>query len=281
MRTTTALLSLLLLVPMTAPAASVTRPARRPNLARMATVPAGRYLPLYRPVAQATGDGRVRVAAFRIDREPVTRGDFLAFVRDTPTWRRSNMKRVFAERGYLAGWRGDLDAGDASDLRRPVTGVSWFAAKAYCAGQGKRLPTVDEWEYVAAASETARDASHDPQFMQRLLALYAHRARGDALPPVGRGTRNAFGVGDMHDLVWEWTHDFNGVLVSGDSREAGSAAAARDHRAFCASAAIGAADPTNYPAFLRYGFRAGLTGRVTLQNLGFRCASGGAGGVSA
>ena len=95
------------------------------------------------------------------------------------------------------------------------------------------------------------------------------------LPAVGTGFRNVYGVRDLHGLAWEWTLDFNGVLVSDDSREAGSGVGERDHTLFCASAAIGATDPTNYPGFMRYAFRAGLTGRSTIRTLGFRCASGG------
>src|SRR5690348_1454731 len=115
----------------------------------MRVIPAGSYEPLYR----RAGEGRVAVAAFALDVEPATNADYLAFVQSHPAWRRGAVKPVFAERGYLADWRGPLDPGDADALRRPVTAVSWFAAKAYCESRGKRLPTVDEWEYAASASE--------------------------------------------------------------------------------------------------------------------------------
>src|SRR5438067_9904606 len=97
-------------------------------LSGMVRIPAGDYTPLY-----ATAHGRTtHVAAFALDVEPATRGQYLAFVRANPVWRRSATSPTLAERSYLADWRGDLDAGDAADLRRPVTGVSWLAAKAYC-----------------------------------------------------------------------------------------------------------------------------------------------------
>ncbi len=238
--------------------------ARRASPTRgMITLPSGTHRPLY----ARRGDAPQRIASFRLDRDPVTRGDFLTFVLANAEWRRGTVKPVFAARAtYLAGWNADLDAGDAVDRRRPVTGVSWFAAKAYCAAQGKRLPTVAEWEYAAAASEGARDAARDPRFIQGLVSTYASRPR--PLPPVGAGPANAYGVRGLHDLAWEWVADFNSVLVSDDSRGVGS----RDHDLFCASAAIGALDPTNYPAFLRYAMRAGLTGRTSLETLGFRCA---------
>jgi formylglycine-generating enzyme required for sulfatase activity len=234
------------------------------NAAAMVRLPAGAYRPLYgRPTDPAT-----RVAGFRLDRDPVTRGEFLAFVRANPEWRRGAVKPLFADRAhYLAGWRGDLDAGDATDLRRPVTGVSWFAARAYCSAQGKRLPTVAEWEYAAAASATAADAARDPRVVSALLATYTSRPK--PAPPVETAAVNAHGVRGMHDLVWEWVDDFNSVLVSDDSRGVGG----RDHDLFCASAAIGATDPDNFPAFLRYAVRAGSTARTSLESLGFRCAA--------
>lgn len=230
----------------------------------MVRLPAGSYRPLY----GLAGDPPTRVAAFRLDRDPVTRGDFLEFVRRHPDWRRSAVRPLFADRAaYLANWAGDLDVGAAADARRPVTGVSWFAARAYCRARGKRLPTVAEWEYAAAADASSRDAAREPLFVQHLVTLYSGRSRH--APEVATGATNAYGVRGLHDLVWEWVDDFNSVLVSDDSRAVGG----RDHSLFCASGAIGAADPSNYPAFLRYAFRAGLTGATAVSALGFRCAA--------
>ena len=227
----------------------------------MVVLPSGSYTPLY----QTAGGARVHVARFALDRAPVTRGDYLRFVESHPSWRRSTVDAALAEGGYLDSWRGDLDAGGSGDLRRPVTGVSWFAASAYCAAVGKRLPTVDEWEYAGAASETDRDAAWKPAFMRRLLDLYASRATND-LPT--RGFTNAYGVSGMHGGAWEWTSDFDGNLPSGHSHHA-----AHEHDPSCAGAAIGAPDPTNYPAFMRFAFRSALTRRTTLRSLGFRCAA--------
>lgn len=230
--------------------------------AEMARLAGGRYRPLF-----ANGRAEVEVGAFSLDRAPVTRGDYLAFVRAHPRWRRDRVRPVFAARGYLASWPGDTLAGTPADTRRPVTEVSYFAARAYCAWRGKRLPTTDEWEFAARASESAPDASRDPAFTARLLRLYL----GPRPATADAAFRDLRGVAGLHGLVWEWTDDFNGVMVSDDSRATGG----RDHRLFCAAGVIGATDPANYPAFLRYGFRAGLEARSTVPNLGFRCARGG------
>ncbi|MCY7378717.1 MAG: formylglycine-generating enzyme family protein [Gemmatimonadaceae bacterium] len=240
-------------VPGTAMAlAGVRRESVRPTRTRdMARLPAGTYRPLH----TLPGEGAVRVAAFALDRRPVTRAEFLAFVRLHPAWRRDSVRTLLAEPSYLAQWPGVLDAGRGSDLQRPVTGVSWFAASSFCAARGKRLPTLDEWEYAAAASNTRRNSADDPAFRRKMLELYAARSSA-MLPIAGSGAANVYGIRDLHGSAWEWTRDFNS-----------------SHRLYCASGAIGAADPTNYSAFMRSAFRAALTARATLDGLGFRCAA--------
>jgi formylglycine-generating enzyme required for sulfatase activity len=265
-------LATLILLASAAQASATSRPAARPDrvvraaASRMASLPAGSYRPLYAPV----GTSRIRVAAFALDREPVTRGEFLAFVSRQPEWQRGRVRPIFADARYLIDWRGALDAGDAEALRRPVTQVSWFAARAYCAALGKRLPTVDEWEYAAAASERSADASADPSFRARLLALYGAMRNPTTTT---RGFTNLYGVRALHGVVWEWTLDFNSVVLDDDSRATGSGADARDRHLYCASSAIGATDPSDFAAFLRYAVRASLGARSTTSSVGFRCAA--------
>ena len=225
----------------------------------MAVIPQGTYSPLY----ATKGAERVAVRRFALDREPVTRGEFLEFVRRNPQWRRSAVKLDRADNGYLADWPADLSMGNASDTRRPVTGVSRNAARAYCAAKGKRLPTPAEWEYAAAASETRNDAARDRSFISRLIGLYTRRS-GTRIPAIGSSPANVYGVRDLHELVWEWTADPGAAMHSSHS--------GHENHMYCASSAIGAADPSNYPAFMRYAFRSGLNDRSTLRTLGFRCA---------
>ncbi|MFT6733521.1 MAG: sulfatase modifying factor 1 [Polaribacter sp.] len=51
----------------------------------------------------------------------------------------------------------------------PVTNVSWFSADAFCRAEGKRLPTVDEWEYVARSSKKHIDGNKEESYNQRIL----------------------------------------------------------------------------------------------------------------
>jgi len=229
----------------------------------MAKIPAGSYTPLY------IKDAKTRaVKAFYLDKAPVTNGDFLQFVTDNPKWRRSQMKRLFGDEGYLKHWAGDLDLGsDAEKIRHsPVINVSWFAARAYLKSKGKRLPTEDEWEYVACADETRANAAKDRAFVARLLEWYGKA--NDPFLSVKDGEPNFYGVSAMHGYVWEWVRDFNNAMVTGESRGDSGV----DRALYCAGGALGTADPHNYAAFMRYAFRSSLKGNYTVQNLGFRGA---------
>jgi formylglycine-generating enzyme required for sulfatase activity len=234
------------------------------TMTTMASVDGGRYVPLY-------GNGvPVAVAPFRIDAYAVTNAQFLEFVTAEPRWRRSEVPEIFAGEGYLRHWAGDLELGSGPDAPRPdapVTNVSWFAARRYCDWRGRRLPTLDEWERVAMASEDAPDGTGEPDFNQRLLDWYA-KPRPHPLPAVGSTFRNFWGVYDIHGLVWEWVEDFNSVFVTGESRADGSV----DRQLYCAGAGAGASDARNYAAFLRYAMRSSVEASYAVGNLGFRCA---------
>jgi formylglycine-generating enzyme required for sulfatase activity len=230
----------------------------------MALISAGLFRPFY--VAQP-GSNEIPVKPFYLDKLPVTNEDFLSFVREHPKWRRSQVKRLFADDSYLKNWADDLDLGANALPSAPVTFVSWFAAKAYAKSHGKRLPAIAEWERAASASSTQPDGSSDPQFARQILVWYS-RPGGQTLRPVGGGSPNYWGIHDLHGLVWEWVADFNSVMASGDARNDGLP----DLQRFCGTGSQGVSNPENYPAFMRYAFRSSLKADYCVNHLGFRCA---------
>ncbi len=230
----------------------------------MTLIPTGTYAPLVRSQDETA---EVAVPSFWLDAVPVTNAEFLAFVQANPKWRRSAVSPLFADRGYLGDWAGDLELGPLAPPAAPVVRVSWFAARAYAQSMGKRLPTTAEWERAAAAGFAGPAGSTEPGFQSALLA-WVTRPTPQPLPNVGSGRPNFFGVRDLHGLVWEWVADFNTAMVTGESR--GDTGLERN--LFCGAGAAGLRDPSDFPAFMRIGFRSSLRASYAVPNLGFRCA---------
>lgn len=232
----------------------------------MVHIEGGKFLPFYNSTEDST-----RVESFYLDEHTVTNSEYLEFVKAEPQWRRSKIKKVFADKGYLKHWSGDLDLGaNAEKIKNsPVINVSWFAARAYAKWKGKRLPTLIEWEYVASASPNKPLVGRDKQFVQQILDWYS-RPNPETLPSVGQEEPNFYGIYDMHGLIWEWVQDFNTIFISGESR----ADQGELKQFYCAagSSVASEADKENYAAFLRYAFRGSLEADYSVGNLGFRCA---------
>jgi iron(II)-dependent oxidoreductase len=135
----------------------------------------------------------VTLAAFEIDRTPVTNAAFADFVAETGSdppmyWERDGDGWVTT----TFGRRRPLEAD------RPVIHVSWHQAAAFARWAGKRLPTELEWE--AAAAGAARDRANLDQ-----LAFGCAPAGAYADAPADCGAVQMLGD------VWEWTaSDFRG-----------------------------------------------------------------------
>jgi len=161
---------------------------------KMILIPGGYYLPLFK---DEESSNKEFVKPFYIDTRPVTNAEFLEFVKANPGWRRSNVKRIFADQNYLRKWKSDFEPGRKINLDDPVTDVSWFAANAYCKWAGKRLPTVSEWEYAAQKS---------PALINK----------------------------PGWHLLYEWTFDFNETTIQASSVCGGAGASANDPRNYAA-----------------------------------------------
>ncbi|SLJ84784.1 formylglycine-generating enzyme family protein [Psychrobacter sp. DAB_AL43B] len=226
----------------------------------------------YRPLYLSKNSPLVAVDRFKIDELPVTNIQFYQFLKTNPKFRKHAIAPIFADSNYLKHWLNtkDISVPKKSDFRKPVVNVSWYAANQYCRSQNKRLPTVEQWEYVAQASTTNKNGSLEAGYNQRILDWYGKSAGNkDQLADVGQSPANYWGVKDLHGLIWEWTENFNNSLVTGESRSDSNL----NQQMFCGSGAAGAVDPSDYAAFMRYGFRSSLEAKYTVSSLGFRCAS--------
>lgn len=228
---------------------------------KMVYIPGGEYKPFY-----GADSAVVHVAPFMLDERAVTNQEFLAFVKANPQWRKSNVKRIYADLTYLNDWPSDVTLPKNAKLDAPVCYVSWFAAKAFAQSVGKRLPTLDEWEFVAMADTETPNARSKRDYSDAIIGLYSQKER--QYNAVKQTPPNYWGIYNVFDLIWEWTDDFNSVLTTGDSR----AGEYDDKGLFCAGSATSATDIMNYAAFMRFAFRGSIKANYTVANLGFRCA---------
>lgn len=165
-----------------------------------------------------------------------------------------------------------------ADAALPITCVSWYAAFAFCAFDGGRLPTEAEWNYAAAHGASQRpypwSASVSDLEVDASRAVY-WQDPDSILPepvgsrPAGRGGffRNpGQGHDDLAGNVFEWTLD-QWLEAPPDACDGDCAAAwETDERVVRGGGfALGF-------SFLRTGFRGGAPAAALEGLFGFRCA---------
>jgi len=228
---------------------------------KMVQIPAGNYLPFFGQDSLQ----EVHVSSFLMDQTLVTNQEYLHFLHANPQWTKSQIKSLYADKNYLKNWKSDFEIPEGVSPNAPVTNVSWYAAKAYAQSLGKRLPTVDEWEFVGVANQKLPNAANDPEFTNQILASYQIGERYKI--PVKSAPPNYYGIYDMYGSVWEWTADFNSVMMTGESRNNNI----KNENLFCAGASLTATDLKNYAAFIRFAMRGSVQANYCISNLGFRC----------
>lgn len=230
----------------------------------LVTVPSGKIeaiwlSPVSKKAKNKSNQVTISVDSFKSYAHPVTVLQFKQFLAKNPEWLKNNTSTLFKDEYYLHNL-------EIAPEKAPVTYVTWFAAKAYCESQGLRLPTINEWEYAAAASELKKNANNEEKFLRRILNWYGE-PQGERLKDVGSIYKNIYGLWDMHGLIWEWVDDFNSNFVTGESREDNSF----NKDMFCGAGSLSSTDKENYAAFMRFAFRSSLKGKSAVWNLGFRC----------
>lgn len=271
----------------------------------MVAIPAGRWrlgsdehYPEERPARD------IDVAAFAIDRAPVTNADFARFVAATGHVTAAERAEpagsaVFAPTTgpvdlhdprnwwrYVPGatWRCPDGPGSTIDGRddHPVVHVGFDDATAYAAWRGARLPDEVEWEVAARGGLDASPFAWGDEFAPggRLMAnvwtgaFPWYFARGDrpGTTPVGSFPANGYGLVDTIGNVWEWTRTpFHQPKACGCTpppvagrAAAGTALVLKGGSWLCAS---------EYCARYRPAARIPLTPDSTTGHVGFRCAA--------
>jgi formylglycine-generating enzyme required for sulfatase activity len=139
---------------------------------------------------------RVWLDAFSIDLHEVTTAHYAAFLSAT---------------NRPAPWLWEtVDLNQHGD--RPVIGVDWHDAEAYCRWKGKRLPTEAEWEKAARGTDGRLypwgNQSPTKEFAN--FALGARFSYGQVLLPVSdfEQGKSPYGLYQMAGNVYEWVADW-------------------------------------------------------------------------
>jgi len=131
----------------------------------------------------------ITVSTFYMDEAEVTNERYAAFVKAS---------------GHRApyNWRhGQMPEGKE---QFPVVDVSWDDATAFCAAEGKRLPTEAEWEHAC------RGSAENQMFPWGDRDPTEKDAHYDAPGPtkVCSKSKTTLGLCDIIGNVWEWTSDW-------------------------------------------------------------------------
>ncbi len=191
----------------------------------MVEIPGGTYpigTDLHEPYDNEHPRHLAQLAAYAIDRFPVTNGEYLAFMEDGGYRRRE----LWSEEGWE--WNQTFGTGAPEywvkqgstwlttcfgcevpvDSRSPVMHVCYFEAEAYARWAGKRLPTEFEWEVAAGWDPVAGRRRRYPWGDDPPTPARANLDQRQFRPlPVGSFPQgaSAFGCEQMLGDVWEWT----------------------------------------------------------------------------
>ena len=175
--------------------------------AGMVLIPAGQFQMGSNDLSSVFNDTKpvhtVYVDTFYMDKYEVTNAQFKAFINANPQWQKDKIDERFAwDDYYLRHWNGnDYPSGKGN---HPVRFVSWYAAMAYAAWAGKRLPTEAEWEYAARGGLEGKKYPWG-NVLTPADANYGENVGGTT--PVGQYSPNGYGLYDMAGNVWEWCLD--------------------------------------------------------------------------
>ncbi len=133
----------------------------------------------------------VRIGEFYLATKPVLVFQYKRFLLDNPGYRKP----------------GEWEDEKFSHPYKPVVGVSWDEASAFCTWAGGRLPTEAEWEYACrAGTDTLWFTGDNPDDVAD-VAWFEVNSGG--LPQIaGEKDPNPFGLYDVHGNVWEWCEDW-------------------------------------------------------------------------
>src|SRR5262249_24090773 len=159
------------------------------------------------------------------------------------------------------------------DDKKPVAGISWLDAAAYCDYVGKRLPTEAEWEHAARGPKNFAYPWGDTPQAEGIIP--ANTAKG---APIDVGTyklgQSPYGLYDMAGNVWEWVYDwYQDDYYKGSPTENPTGPTVGTERVIRGGGFV-QLDPTG-PSEYTTTFRLGRSPDTADPSIGFRCGKDG------
>lgn len=188
----------------------------------MAFVPGGKFVIGDKVDTTNKQNQSVMIDSFYIDKYEVTNQEYEEFIKaieaapssyqvfynGQPEYKRD-------KNGHQPGnWKEPFYQKYSRTDRNPVINVDWYDAFAYCAWQGKRLPTVLEWEKAASGRDQAGNAAkfaypwgNDPDFTRANTIDKWTNPFDRATEEVNRYPEGSsfYGVLNMIGNAFEWT----------------------------------------------------------------------------
>ena len=109
----------------------------------------------WEPYPRRAHEKTLQMPALYVDKYPVTNAKYAAYLQASkyvPGDRQNWLKHSF---DFPAGGAGQPSGVKPGWGQKPVTYVSLLDAQAYCAHEGKRLPSVIEWQYFAQGGNSS------------------------------------------------------------------------------------------------------------------------------
>lgn len=235
----------------------------------MVTVPAG-------PFRMGNDDGpaderpahTVTLAAFAIDRLPVTNAQFAEFLDAIGPHNRAGERLYDYDdadaRIHRTGARWQADAGFE---QHPAVEPTWVGARDYCAWRGKRLPSEAEWEKAARGTD-GRRYPWGAAVPDATRAQFARRFNETAPAAAFPAGASPFGALGMAGNAWEWVASAYRPYpyLATDGREDPAAGPVRGTRGG------GHDSPAEEITATQRGRALSRNPRAGHHNIGFRCA---------
>ena len=258
----------------------------------LVVVPSGSYM-MGSPSGESGRDDdegpvhRVRIGrTFAVGVKEVTRGEFGRFVSETGHSTGNTCGAYEGGEWKKNSGRSWRNPGFSQTDGHPVVCVNWHDARAYAewlsgkTGEGYRLLSESEWEYVARAGTGTSRYWGEGESGQCRYANGTDETSGDLgwgkascddgharTSPVGRYEKNGYGLYDVLGNAWEWVEDcwnesYRGAPTDGSAWESGD----------CSRRVLRGGSWVSGPRFLRSAFRIRDSTGIRNNFIGFRVA---------